>query len=135
MTFDTIEDAFDFVGGAPPGERTAVVHRKTGESFYASFMSDFDELPEDVDDNDDYIDIPHKNELGLGRPLVAEFVQERCPDLIEAVLRIFRHSGAYGRFKNLLAGKNLLEVWYAFERQRPREALLQWCGENGIVLE
>lgn len=31
MTYDTIENAFDFVSGAPPCERSAVINRKTGE--------------------------------------------------------------------------------------------------------
>lgn len=135
MTYDTIEEAFYFVSSASPFEHTAVVHRKTGESFYASLMSDYDELPEDVDESDDYINIPHKNDLDLGKPLVMEFVRERCSDQIDTVLSIFRHKGAYGRFKDHLAQISLLEDWYVFEQQRTREALLHWCEENGIVLE
>ncbi|MGK2944741.1 MAG: UPF0158 family protein [Desulfuromonadales bacterium] len=135
MTYDTIEDAFLFVSGGPPSEHIAVINRKTGKSFFASLISDYDELPEDVDESDDYIGIPHKNDLDLGKPLVMDFVRSRCPDQIDEVFAIFRHKGAYGRFKDLLAEKNLLEDWYAFEQQRTREALLQWCEENGIVLE
>jgi hypothetical protein len=135
MNYDTIEEAFLFVSGPPPFEHTAVVHRKTGESFYASLMSDYDELPEDVDESDDYINIPHKNDLDLGKSLVMEFVRSRCPEEIDRVLTIFCRRGAYGRFKNLLEQKSLLDEWYAFEQQRTREALLHWCEENGIVLE
>jgi hypothetical protein len=31
MTYDTIEDAFDFVSGAPPCERSALINRITRE--------------------------------------------------------------------------------------------------------
>jgi hypothetical protein len=135
MTYDTIEEAFLFVSSAPPFENTAVINRKTGESFYASLMSDYDELPEDVDESDDYIGIPHKNDLDLGKPLVMEFVRERCPEEVDRVLAIFGRRGAYGRFKDFLEQKGLLEEWYAFEELRTREALLRWCEENGIVLD
>lgn len=135
MTYDTIEEAFLFVSSAPAFEHIAVVNRATGESFFASAMAGFDEIPEDVDQSDDFIGIPHKNDLDLGKPLVMDFVRSRCPEEIDRVLTIFRRRGAYGRFKELLAEKNLLEPWYLFEQARTREALLQWCEENGILLD
>jgi hypothetical protein len=135
MTYDTIEEAVLFVSSAPPFENMAVVNRATGESFYASAMAGYDEIPEDVDESDDYLGIPHKNDLDLGKPLVMDFVDSRCPEEIDQVLTIFRRPGAYGRVKDLLEKKNLLDEWYAFEQQRTRAALLHWCEENGIVLE
>ena len=45
---------------------------------------------------------------------------------------MFRGPGAYGRFKDLLGTMNLLETWYEFENQRTREALKEWCEENGV---
>jgi hypothetical protein len=98
-------------------------------------MSDIDELPDDVDGNDDYVAIPHKNELDLGKPLVLEFVRKRCPELTNRVLAIFSRRGAYGRYKDLLAEKNRLEEWYAFENERTREALLKWCEQEGVVVQ
>ncbi|MFO7765597.1 MAG: UPF0158 family protein [Pelovirga sp.] len=135
MTYDTLEDAFLFVSSAAPLECTAVVHRKTGETFYASLMAGYDELPDDLDESDDYIGIPHKSDLDLGKPLVIEFVRSRCPEEIDRVLTIFSRRGAYGRFKDLLEQKALLDEWYVFEQQRTRQALLLWCEENSIELE
>jgi hypothetical protein len=135
MTYDTIEEAFLFVSSAAPFERTAVVHRKTGETFYASLMAGYDELPDDLDESDDYIGIPHKNDLDLGKPLVMDFVRSRCPEEIDRVLTIFSRRGAYGRFKDLLEKKVLLDEWYVFEQQRTRQALLLWCEENSIEME
>jgi len=133
MTFETIEDAFHFVSSAAYGEHVAVVSRTTGQAYFASIMSNYDELPDDVDESDDYIGIPHKNDLDLGKSLVMEFVRLRCPEQIDCVHAVMKRRGAYGRYKELLAEKNLLEAWYAFENDRPREALLEWCKENGVV--
>ena len=134
MDYNTIEDAFLFVSSAPPSEHSAVVHRITGESFYASELAGDSEIPEDAEESDDYLWIPHKDDLDLGKPLVMDFVREHCSNLIDEVYAIFRRRGAYGRFKDLLAKQDLLEEWYAFEQTRTREALLRWCEENGVVL-
>ena len=88
-----------------------------------------------MDDNDDYIAIPHKTDLDLGKPLVIEFVRNHCPELRESVNAIFSRRGAYGRYKELLAEKSLLDEWYAFENARTKEVLLEWCAENGLVIE
>lgn len=134
MNYETIEDAYHFVSGAPPYEHTAVIHRATGEAFFASEMAGYDEIPEDAEESD-YLWIPHKNDLDLGKPLVMDFILNRRPDLYDEILEIFRRKGAYGRFKGLLERKGLLEEWYAFEEEKTREALVRWCGENGVELE
>ena len=135
MTYDTIEEAFDFVSGAPPCEHLAVVHRITGESYFSSSLAGIDEIPEEAEGDDDYLWIPHKYDLDLGKALVMDYVRIRCADDFDEVCAIFRRKGAYGRFKDLLAHKGLLDDWYAFERERTRAALLNWCEEKGIVLE
>jgi hypothetical protein len=135
MTYSTLEDAFLFVSSAAPCEHYAVVNRVTGEAFFASEYTGESEYPDDVDGNDDYIAIPHKNDLDLGKPLVMEFVRSRCPEMTGRVLAIFSRAGAYGRYKQFLAEISLLEEWYAFENGRTKEALLEWCAENGLVLE
>ena len=135
MTFEDIEYAFDFVSSSPPGEHLAVVHRVTGETFIYSYITDDGDLPDDVDENDDYLGIPHKNDLDLGKPLVMEFIRQECPDEIDRILAIFSRRGAYRRYKDFLETKDLLETWYAFENRRTREALLKWCAENALVVE
>jgi len=64
-----------------------------------------------------------------------EFVRGHCPELANRVVAIFSRRGAYGRYKELLAEKGLLEEWYAFENARTKEALLEWCAENGLAIE
>ena len=135
MTYSNIEDAFLFVSSVAPFEHSAVIHRITGETYFASEYTGASEFPDDVDYNDDYISIPHKNDLNLGKPLVMEFVHCRCPKMTNRVAAIFSRTGAYGRYKELIADNGLLEEWYAFENTRTRETLLEWCTENRLVIE
>ena len=45
----------------------AVICKETGEILYKSDYGDEDEIPEEVYDREDCIEIPHKNDLDLGR--------------------------------------------------------------------
>jgi hypothetical protein len=82
MKFDDIELAFLFVSGAAQFTNSALLCKETGEIYYISEMGDSDELPEDIEDSDQYIEIPHKNDLDLGNRLVMDFVAEYCPELL-----------------------------------------------------
>ncbi|MCX5846647.1 MAG: UPF0158 family protein [Deltaproteobacteria bacterium] len=134
VSFNDIENAFFFVGSAPEYARSAILCRDTGEIFYTSDLGDSDDLPEDIDDPEKYIEIPHKNELDLGKTLVIEFMSERLPTEVGWVHNIFRHRGAYARFKEFLEAKGLLEEWYTYEDTRQKAALREWCCENDIEL-
>jgi len=97
-------------------------------------MGGIDEIG-DVDlDWDMCIEIPHKNDLDLGQRLVFEFVETHLPDEYHRVRQIFRKQGAYGRFKDFLESKELLERWYEFESQSDKQALQHWCEQNEIEL-
>jgi hypothetical protein len=67
MKYSVIEDAFMFVSMSPPDEHYAYLNKETSETYYVSTLGDSDELPVDLDENEKYISIPHKNELDLGR--------------------------------------------------------------------
>jgi hypothetical protein len=110
----------------------AYLCKKTGKTFYTSEAGDSDELPEDIDDPEKYIAIPHKNELDLGKTLVIEFTSTYLPEELNKVYSIFRHKGAYSRYKGLLESKGALEDWYKFENERQKVALKEWCRENNI---
>jgi hypothetical protein len=134
MKLDEIEDAFFYVSSAPQFTNSALLSKETGEIFYISGMGDSDDLPEGIEDSDEYIEIPHKNELDLGNRLVMDFVAEQCPELLGKIHAVFKHKGAYSRYKELLDSKDLLEKWYEYENQRTKEALRQWCADNNIEL-
>jgi len=136
IKFSDIEDAFFFVSMSEMYMNTAILCITTGQVFYISDFGDSDELPEDIDDDpDNYIEIPHKNELNLGKSLVLEFSAIHLPDNLEKVNSFFHKKGAYSRFKNLLERKGLLDKWYAFEKEEQNKALREWCKDNDISIE
>ena len=94
ISFNEIEDAFFYVSMEQMYMHSAILCKETGEIFYTSEMGDSDELPDDADDPDELISIPHKNELDLGKSLVLDFTSEHLPDELEKVYSIFRHKGA-----------------------------------------
>ncbi len=135
MKYSDIEHAFLFVSMAPPEEHYAYVNKVTGETYYVSESGDSDELPDDWEENEKYIAMPHKNDLNLGRDLVFDFISSNLPDEFEQVRRIFSRRGAYAYFKDLLDSKGQLEAWYEFEQKATEMALRDWCKENDISLE
>lgn len=93
-----------------------------------------EEIPNDLETADRYLAIPHKHDLDLGQRLVFRFVEARVPHRYTRVSDIFRHRGAYGRFKELLAAEGCLDEWYAFEAEATEQALKSWCRANDIQL-
>ena len=79
VSFQEILTAFEFAGSSL-GEHLAILCRRTGKIYLQSEFSDFDEmndeLPDDVEDDEKYLKIPNKRELGLGKPLALEFARE-----------------------------------------------------------
>jgi hypothetical protein len=134
MKYSDVEDAFMFVSMSPPEEHYAYLNKETGETYYVSSMGDSDELPADIDENDKYVSIPHKNDLNLGRDLVFDFISANLPDEYDRVRLIFSKKGAYARLKELLESKGQLERWYEFEKKATEDALQGWCKENEISL-
>lgn len=135
ISFDDIENAFFFVSMDQKYMHNAYLCKGTGQIFYTSEMGDSDEIPEDIDDPDKYITIPHKNDLGLGKALVIEFTSEYLPEELDRVYSIFRSRGAYSRYKDLIDEKGLLDKWHKFEDERQKVALKKWCKENRVEIE
>lgn len=135
VKFSELVDAFHFVSGGPEYENEAFIDPTTGTVFWVSELIDEeDEVPDDLETSDRYIRVPHKNDLDLGRDLVFSFVEEELPDEYETVRGFFRRKGAYGRFKDLLEARGLLDKWYAFEASAIESALRAWCEETGIEI-
>ena len=133
ISFSDLEDAFLFVSSESPLAHSAVINKNTGKTYYQSDLSGFDDFPEDVE-SEDYIGIPHKNDLDLGSNLVFEFASKFIPDKYDDVNRIFNKKGAYRRFKALLESLEMLEKWYDFENERTKLALLDWCKQNNLEI-
>jgi hypothetical protein len=77
---------------------------------------------------------PDRRDLGLGKPMVLDFAREVLPNDFEQVRSIFSKRGAYPKFKNLLARRNVLDRWYDFEAKATERALREWCEVNSIDL-
>jgi hypothetical protein len=114
--------------------KTAILCKETGEIFYASDYDDENQIPEEIYFREDCIEIPHRNDLDLGRNLVFEFVEQYMPEDFERVREILRRKGAYGKYKDLLEDRNILQKWYDFENARQTETLREWCEDNEIAL-
>ena len=127
--------AFEWVsGGESMGmDCEAYVSRTTGTIHWCGEGVD-EEPPEDVEDGTLYVAVPHKNEFDLGRELAIGFVEDHLPGSREAVYGIFRHRGAYSKFKSLLESKGQLDAWHKYEAAATEGALREWAEENGFVL-
>jgi len=136
VSYADLLTAFEWVSSGAPMENSAFVSRKTGALHWASVLMELDdELPEDIEDGSLYVAVPHKRDLDLGKNLVLNFTDERLPESSATVASFFRHRGAYGRFKDLLERKGMLEAWYEYEAQAVEQALRTWSEENGLQLK
>ena len=136
IAYDDLEAAFHWVSSSAPFEHAAYIAKATGEVFYSSSSREVDdELPDDYEDATLYWTVPHKNDLDLGSELAHRFADERLPDHAREVDDIFRHRGAYGKFKALLQRLRLLDAWFEFERAETESALLGWAKEEGISVQ
>jgi hypothetical protein len=139
VSFQEILDAFEFVGFSGFGEHQAFLDRRSGKIYWHSEFSDLDELnelndemPDDVEDDEKYVAIPDKRELGLGKPLVLDFVREFLPNDFDEVRYIFSKRGAYQKFRVLLIRRSALDRWHEFESKATEQALREWCKLNSI---
>ena len=136
VDWDELQNTFEFASLEEVGSHEAVLCRKTGKFLWLTEQFDgADEWPDDADDEEKYLAIPHKKELDLGKPLVFAFAEEYLPNDFDEIQRIFRKRGAYARFKDLLHRKNALERWYDFENKATEAALREWCEANDIVIK
>ena len=135
VSFMDLELAFDFVSSGGGGSNEAFLDRESGKIYWRSDVGDVpeEEFPDDIED-ERYLQIPDRRTLGLGKPLVLDFARECLPDDYEKVRQIFSRSGAYARFKDLLARRGAVDRWYEFSAKTEQAALRAWCAKNAIEL-
>jgi hypothetical protein len=132
ISFDDIEYAFMYISSNQQYMNNAYLCKETGKIFYTSEMYDSDELPEDIEDHDKHITIPHKNDLQLVKSLVFEFASKYLPDELDKINPFFYGRGAYSRYEDFSDRKGLLDKWYKFVDERQNTALEQLCLDNNI---
>jgi hypothetical protein len=129
-------DACEFVSASIFDEHQAYICRRTGRFVYVAEGVDVEEdtaVPDDPDPAD-YLPVPHRRDLHLGKRLALSFVAEELPGSLDQAREIFRRKGAYGRFKQLLRAKGALEKWYALDARATETALAEWCEDVGVTL-
>jgi len=135
INFSELRNAFEFVSSGPSSQHSAYICVDTGIIYWTSNVMDLEEdIPDDLETSDRYIQVPHKNDLKLGQGLALAFIDQEIPHDYNFAASLFRKRGAYRRFKELLQSEGLLEKWFAFEANASDMALQDWCKENHIEL-
>lgn len=134
MSYDTIEDAFNYISEGQPGERKAMVHRSTGKVFLASVEAGFDQVLPEFGSDSDYLLIPSRQDLDLGKGLILEFFNTHAQAEVPQVKAIFNRSGAFRNVKALMRSLHLLDLWHLYEEQRIEELLRKWCQDRGLAI-
>lgn len=135
VAFKELVEAFELASMA--SETQVFINIKTGKIIFLADdldMESDEEVPDDIETSDDYLRLPDRNELNLGRDMVFSFVQKELPTEWDTVRNYFRKSGAYGRFKALLVTRDRLDDWHKFEEKAAEDALREWCEDSGIQL-
>ncbi len=139
LSIKDIADAFEFANtGGNTGEFLAFICKRTGKIYHQTDFPDAaeinDKLPADIGDEEKYVALPDKRELGLGKPLVLDFARQFLPDDNDDVRYFFSRRGAYPKFKALLARRGAIDRWHAFEAKATEQALRDWCALHSIEM-
>jgi len=135
IEFNEIVSAFNYVSSGQMDDHQAFLDKETGKVYWHSeFGDNFEELPDDIGD-ERYLEIPHKNELDMGRNLVMKFAYQRLDTKdVEKVESFFKKKGAYSRFKSFLEQRGILDSWHEYEAKAEENVLKQWCEENNLEI-
>ena len=133
VSLDDLENALLWASSPPEFDARAYVSRTIGKVYTRGGDDPVEEdLPPDIEDEDEYIAFPSKNELGFGRGLVFRFIHEFAPQAVADVHAAFDRKGAYGRFKSLLDRLGLLDAWHQYESEATVVARETWAQEHGF---
>lgn len=128
-----IESAVEFVSIAY-GDGEAYLDTQTGAIYYVGGDTE-ESIPDDLFENNRYLSIPDKYNLGLGKKLTIRFVAEFLPDHLDETYDIFSCKGAYARFKALLNSLEKLDSWHSYEEQSLHQAIKIWCAVNDVEVD
>jgi hypothetical protein len=133
LTYYDLSIAFEFVSSAEAGDYEGFVCRKTGKIYlrageFGDPLPDEDQLPEDLDQNEQYVAFPNKRDFDLGKPLVLDFAREFLADDFEEVRRIFSKRGHTDSSRRCWLADMLSIVGINLRRRRPRTP----CGNGAL---
>lgn len=134
MSYDSIEDAFNFISSGQPGDRSALVHRVSGKVFLASVTAGFDQAPAEAANDPVYLPLPRRQDLDPGKGLILAFFNDHAQTEVPQVKALFTRSGAFRNVKDLMRRLQLLDLWHLYQEQKIVERLRQWCLDKGLSL-
>jgi hypothetical protein len=140
VSIGDITEAFDASTGGNMGEFLAFVCKRTGTIYYQTDFPDAaemnDKLPDDINDEEKYVALPDKRELGLGKPLVLDFARQFLPDDFDDVHYFFSGRGAPTRNSRPCSPDEVraIDHWHAFEARVTEQALRDWCALHSIEI-
>ncbi|MDW5416577.1 hypothetical protein R6242_08345 [Iodobacter sp. CM08] len=132
-----IIDAIDFISGDSSQSSEAFIQIASGQVFIRSeYLDNIEDikLPTNLSDKNLYLSLPSKHDLDLASKLPLTFTNQFAPDYFNEVHSMFKHRGAFGRFKDWADRHQLLSAWYLFEEKSTQAAIKDWCQENDIIL-
>jgi hypothetical protein len=130
---DQLVLAVEHVTGGETIGASAFIDRRTGAILFGGADCEVP-LPVDVYEDEHYIPVPTKKELGLGRGMALTFSEQHAPHLLESAEHIFATAGAFERFKRLMHEHGLLKDWYAYQEDRLSSAVQEWAEQHGLGL-
>ena len=136
LTYHELESAIEYATAGECYDVEVYLNKQTGQLHYED-ESTGETLPEDVQEQDYYIQIPLTKDLDIlpGRLLPLRFARNHLSvEAYEQVYTIFQSKGAFQRYRTYLETNNLLDQWYAFESDKYKHAIMAWCEEHNITL-
>ncbi len=99
IKYADLESAFDFVSFGSFSGNEAYFSTKTGQFYWVSPNIDEGEepIPDNLYESDEYLQVPSKHDLDLGKRLIFDFVNQFMANDLETVSQIFSKKGAYIR--------------------------------------
>jgi hypothetical protein len=128
-------EGFEFASSGEFFDAAAYLSLDTGVVYLVGEGTEIDDdTPADLLTSDRYVAIPTRRDLDLGKTLALRFARRHMANDADSIADFFRHSGAYGRFKELVDRRGRLEQWFEFEAKAVRLALAEWCAANELEL-
>ncbi len=139
LKFTDIRTAFEHVSSGSYGECEAWLSQEKSKVFMKFDEMITGEKPEVTAKelkNGDWIAIPDKRDLNLGKKLVFRFAEKHLPecDCFE-VERMFSKRGAYAQWRYFLERHDLLQKWYDYSDQAEIRVLKSWLNLEQITYE
>lgn len=89
------------------------------------------QIPADFDPSRVLV-IPGWSEVDGGSELAFDFARQYLPEHHGNVRAVCSRKGAYSRFEPFLDSTGCLNRWHAYEEQRKRAPVINWCEENCV---